>query len=151
SKVRAAYDNFNEKRKAAGLDLLFRASRRLTDDWIIDWPSFLDPENKERFPRPLDSSLTDLLLRLPGSTLPGRDPENNLAIRNLLRGYILRMPTGQAVARAMASEGIRSMTPDEIISVAKIFPAQPEILEKGGFLTKTPLWFYILAEAAFYS
>jgi hypothetical protein len=151
SKVRAAYDNFNEKHPEGGLDLLFRPRLRLLDDWVIEWPSFLNPENRLRFPRPLDTSLTELLLRLPEPTLPGTDPEKNLAIRNLIRGYILRMPTGQAVARAMASQGIIPMTPEEIISVTKTFPSQPGILEKSGFLTRTPLWFYILAEAAFYS
>ncbi len=43
------------------------------------------------------------------------------------------------------------MTDDEIISVTKTFPDQPAILKESGFLTRTPLWFYILAEAAFYS
>ena len=151
SRVRADYDNFNEKHDEGGLDLLFRPSRRLLDDWVIEWPSFLDSENSERFPRPLDTSLTRLLLRLPPPTLSGPNPQQNLAIRNLLRGYILRMPTGQAVAKAMASQGIFPMTPEEIISVTKEFPGQPEILEKAGFLTRTPLWFYILAEAKFYS
>jgi hypothetical protein len=163
SKVRASYDEFNEKRKAAGLDLLFRPSRRLTDDWIIEWPSFLDPENPLRFPRPLDTSLTARLLGLPRDTLPGKDPETNLATRNLLRGFILRMPTGQAVAKGMVAQGVVPMTCDEIASVAKAFPYQPagpgqpavraqlEVLEEGCFLDRTPLWFYILAEAAFYS
>jgi len=163
SRVRAGYDDFNDKRESAPLHLLFRPSRRLTDDWIIEWPSFLDPEDPGRFPRPLDTSLTARLLELPPDTLPGKDPETNLAIRNLLRGFILRMPTGQAVARAMAAQGVEPMTPDEIESVAKAFPyeppgqGQPEkpdqvaTLKKGGFFERTPLWFYILAEAAFYS
>lgn len=163
SRVRAAYDDFNDKRKGGGLDLLFRPRRRLTDDWIIEWPSFLDPENPGRFPRPLDTSLTARLLDLPKKTLPGKNPETNLAIRNLLRGFILRMPTGQAVARAMAAQGVMPMTPDEIASVASAFPcvpasqgqpavpAQLAVLEEGGFFERTPLWFYILAEASFYS
>jgi hypothetical protein len=73
------------------------------------------------------------------------------------------MPTGQAVANAMAEQGILPMTRNEIASVAKAFPYQPaspgqpavraqlEVLEEGCFLDRTPLWFYILAEAAFYS
>jgi hypothetical protein len=151
SKVRASYDGFNEKNSGGGLDQLFRPRRRLTDDWIIEWPSFLDPENPKRFPRPLDTSLTPKLLELPPLTQPGQDPEPNLAIRNLLRGYILRMPTGQAVARAMAKQGILPMKEDQIESVAKEIPGQFETLKGTEFLTKTPLWFYILAEAAFYS
>jgi hypothetical protein len=159
SKVRAAYESFNVKQPSGALDLLFRPSRRLPDDWVIEWPSFLDPENPERFPRPIDTSLTALLFELDLPQLPGKDLERNLAVRNLILGFILRLPTGQAVAREMASQGILPMTPDEIISVAKpfppspngLFPGQVEVLEKSDFLTKTPLWYYILAEAAFYS
>lgn len=163
SKVRPSYDEFNEKRRSAPLHLLFRPSRRLSDDWIIEWPSFLDPENPLRFPRPLDTSLAARLLDLPRETFSENDPETNLATRNLLRGFILRMPTGQAVANAMAAQGIVPMTADEIASVAKAFPhvpassGQPEVraqlavLEEGRFLDRTPLWYYILAEAAFYS
>lgn len=152
SKVRAAYDDFNDKRRAGGLDLLFRPSRRLTDDWIIEWPSFLDPENPRRFPRPLDTLLTEQLLELDPTQLPEPNPETNLAVRNLLRGYILRMPTGQAVATAMAPQGILPMTEKQIASVVKeVSDVQYDLLIKTDFLSRTPLWFYILAEAAYYS
>lgn len=152
SKVRPAYDDFNSKHVSGTLDLLFRFTHEcLPDDWVIEWPTFLDGEDPRRFPRPIDPSLAPVLLELDPKQLPGTDPERNLAIRNLLRGYILRLPTGQAVASAMARQGILPMTPEEIISVTKAFPGQTEVLEKGRFLTKTPLWFYILAEAAFYS
>jgi hypothetical protein len=152
SKVRPAYDDFNDKQESGVLNNLFRPSRRLTDDWIIDWPSFLDPENPGRFPRPIDTSLTYALLHLTTPLPEGPKPEQNLAVRNLLRGYILRMPTGQAVARAMASQGIQPMTDKQIASVAMdISSHQLDVLEKAKFLTRTPLWFYILAEAAFYS
>src|SRR5262249_46959539 len=43
------------------------------------------------------------------------------------------------------------LTPNQIASVASLIPGQLKVLEKTGFLTRTPLWFYILAEAAFYS
>jgi Animal haem peroxidase len=153
SKVRPAYDDFNIRHVSSTLDLLFRfAGECLPDDWVIDWPSFLDPEDPERFPRPIDTSLTYVLLHLNAPQLGGHDPESNLAIRNLLRGYILRLPTGQAVAKAMAAQGIVPLTPKQITLVAQeISDAQYKVLEGTGFLTRTPLWFYILAEAAFYS
>ena len=151
TKVRASYDHFNDKQKGGGLDLLFRPSQRLTDDWIIDWPSFLDSENPLRFPRPFDTSLTAQLLELVPTQLPEPKPQQNLAIRNLLRGYILRMPTGQAVAKAIASQGVVPMTEAQIVSVAKFIPGQSEVLRETDLLTRTPLWFYILAEAAYYT
>jgi len=152
SKVRAAYDNFNNIQVGGGLDLLFRPGRTLPEHWIISWPSFLDAEDPGRFPRPTDTSLTRQLTELPPDVLSGQDPEPNLATRNLLRGLILRMPTGQAVARRMEAQGIRPMNEEEIASVAEKIPGQKAFLNESKFLLKkTPLWFYILAEAAFYS
>ena len=72
-------------------------------------------------------------------------------MRNLLRGYLLRMPTGQAVARAM---GRAPLTPAQIEAVAdQVVPpageeAQVDVLRRTVFLERTPLWYYILAEAA---
>lgn len=160
SKVRASYDRFNSEQVDVGLDLLFGFVRRpLPGDWVIDWSSFLEGDNPIRFPRPIDTVMTKMLLTLDPDQLDGHDPENNLAIRNLIRGYILRMPTGQAVAREMASQGILPMTPEQIASVAREvvdetgIQRQYEVLAdpETDFLNKTPLWFYILAEAAFYS
>jgi hypothetical protein len=161
SKVRPAYDSFNEFQGGVLNDLFSFTHRSLPDDWVIQWPSFLDAENSGRFPRRIDTSLAGDLLTLGKNQLNGQDPdEGNLAIRNLLRGYILRMPTGQAVAKAMASQGILPLTRDQILSVANEIPVQiPEpqyltqadTLKKTDFLNNTPLWFYILAEAAFYS
>ena len=75
-----------------------------------------------------------------------------LAVRNLLRGYRLALPTGQAVAGAL---GIAPLT---IAQTLKTDPAAPagvfgvdspvnDALIDGGFVTATPLWFYILREA----
>ncbi|HET7270021.1 MAG TPA: hypothetical protein VFI90_02935, partial [Rubrobacter sp.] len=68
----------------------------------------------------------------------------SLAVRNLLRGYLLRMPTGQAVAGAL---GIPVLTAKEIKKGAASGD-QVKALEQGGFLDDTPLWYYILVESA---
>jgi len=153
SKVRAAYGHFNSLQDNGGLGLLFGfTDQRLTANWVISWPSFLDTGNQERLPRRIDTTLSDRLLFLDEVLLDGHDiGVKNLAVRNLLRGYMLRMPTGQAVAEAM---GIQPVTREEIKSVAMQIPVPPnktqaDYLEKTDFLDKTPLWFYILAEAAF--
>jgi hypothetical protein len=125
---------------------------------VISWPSFLDTENEDRRPRRIDTTLSAPLLSLQDEQLNGHDtPVRNLAVRNLLRGYMLRMPTGQAVAEAMIAQGIQGiklMTPERITSVAEQIPVPPnktqaDFLKNTKFLEKTPLWFYILAEAAF--
>ncbi|HVE72877.1 MAG TPA: hypothetical protein VNI54_16035 [Thermoanaerobaculia bacterium] len=77
-----------------------------------------------------------------GSVLP---PEKSrLAVRNLLRGYLLRMPTGQAVAKEMK---LKVLSANDILKAAAN-PEQKAILKSSGFHKRTPLWFYILIEAA---
>jgi len=77
-----------------------------------------------------------------------------LAVRNLLRGYLLRMPTGQAVAKAIK---IKPLTAKQLEAVASkvISPpgkeSQVDVLRSSGFSKRTPLWYYILAEAAFHA
>lgn len=152
SKIRASYNHFNSEQPGGGLSFLFGfTNRRLLDDWVISWPSFLDAKNEDRLPRRIDTTLSAPLLSLDEVQLNGHDtPVRNLAVRNLLRGYMLKMPTGQAVAKAM---GIKWMPPEEILSVAEQIPIPPnktqvDFLKNTKFLEKTPLWFYVLAEAA---
>jgi len=76
-----------------------------------------------------------------------------LAVRNLLRGYRLALPTGQAVAGAL---GIAPLTVRQVLGNTdaavseEAFPVDSPLndaLIDGGFVTNTPLWFYILREA----
>ena len=82
---------------------------------------------------------------LPIPTLPEEQKDQaRLAVRNLLRGYLLRMPTGQAVAQALNRTPLTASQ----IEAAAGSPEQVAALQAGGFSTRTPLWYYILAEAA---
>lgn len=65
-------------------------------------------------------------------------------MRNLLRGYRSRLPTGQAVANLL---GVDALTADELRAAAGS-DTQADALDAGGFLERTPLWYYVLAEAA---
>jgi len=78
--------------------------------------------------------------------------EPNLAVMDLLRGYMLRLPTGQAVAQLLIAKGrkLREITADEIKQIAKKrSQEQLNILTAAefDFCNRTPLWFYVLAEA----
>jgi len=153
SKVRRAYPGFNRFQQSGNLGTIFSNARvRLSSDWIIDWTAFLNSDNRLHFPRPIDPALSYPLLHLNEAQIGPGDPEGNLAVRNLLRGYILRLPTGQAVAEAMASQGVLPLTRDQMLSVGQNIANQNDILtETPSLLERTPLWFYILAEAAYYS
>ena len=66
----------------------------------------------------------------------------SLATRNLLRGYLLSIPTGQAMADAM---GVSKLTAAELQQDNT--PAVNAALQNGGFLQSTPLFYYVLEEA----
>ena len=120
----------------------------LPDNWIIEWDRIVDlgpgstPDLARRLATRLASPGVFALHHLDGTVLPG--DEAILPLRNLLRGYLLRLPTGQAVATNL---GLTPMTAAEIES-ATASPEEVAALQDGGFSARTPLWYYILAEAA---
>ena len=123
-------------------------SPTLPDNWIIEWPRFFSPPSEPTAPgrnpaRRIDTRLTPELGKLPdivGREIVGLLGE--LAARNLLRGYLLGLPTGQAVA---AHLGLAPLAPD--VLAAALPPGAVGKVEAAGLLERTPLWFYVLAEA----
>ena len=115
----------------------------LPANWIIDWSGFIDGPALKNQARKIDTLLVKPLLDLRDATGQVRRDEPRLAVRNLRRGYLLRMPTGQAVARRM---GFEPLTSEQINDVTTA--AQFQVLQTSGLLERTPLWFYILAEAS---
>jgi len=127
------------------------------ENWIIEWENIIgDGPNPGRNARRFDTQLAAVeivgdqppvraaLFRLQ---TPDGQPEPGLAAqlsaRNLLRGYRMRLPTGQAVAKFL---GLPALTPEQLRATSAN-PAQEQALLDGGFLDRTPLWYYVLAEA----
>lgn len=118
----------------------------LPNNWIIDWARFFSTGNGvgANPARRIDTQLAPELGKLPDfqghpiQTLMGQ-----LAARNLLRGYLLGLPTGQAVARAL---GLETLSP-AVVKAAVPDSVRQRFVE-AGFDERTPLWFYVLAEAA---
>lgn len=108
----------------------------LPSNWIIDWRRFfkIDAARKPGLSRKLDPFLVDPLANLPNVPEP-----RSLAVRNLLRGRSLGLPSGQSVARYMR---LKPLSPAEIAT-----GADGAIAVKHGFDKETPLWYYILKEA----
>jgi Animal haem peroxidase len=161
SMVRGNYD-FNLNFQPATLDQLFTFTAlsgqlgdfdTLPELWIIEWENFVDAGQPFNKARRIDTKLVEPLEHL--RILTGDEEAGlarRLAVRNLLRGYLLRMPTGQAVARALKQklQGVRDIPvlgPNRIREGAAS-DEQVQVLEEAGFLERTPLWYYILAEAA---
>jgi Animal haem peroxidase len=141
--------------------------RPMNPAWGIDWGRFIDidtrpygvandppdePTKKRlQFAYRIDTSLVTPLSVLPASV--ASDPPPSLGQRNLFRSFELNLPSGQDVARAM------HVTPleDKDILIGKAVDAPEEGDVRGTiasipalkiFQGNTPLWTYILAEAA---
>jgi Animal haem peroxidase len=166
SMIRGAYDwnrNFGDpgdfQARASLEDLFrftgtggFRGTPTLPDNWPAEWDRMvrLDPAFPIRSARPIDTfmagPLQDMVNQLAGTNVaPDSDLGKllkHLARRNLLRGYRLSMPTGQAVAEAL---GIAPLTAEELTD--GLDQGIRDALDMGGFVDRTPLWFYVLRES----
>jgi hypothetical protein len=168
SMIRGGYDwnrNFgrpgNNGADGASLEQLFQFTGKhkppmafglqsLPDNWPAEWDRMVDKDSlfPDRFARRIDTQIAPPLSTL---TNEGNDEAleekirtllKHLARRNLLRGYRLSLPTGQAVAEAL---GVKPLAKDELLANAGAKAAAA--LENNGFVEATPLWFYVLKEA----
>jgi len=141
-----------------------RGFREMNPQWAIDWARFIDIERRPagleddsadaqakrtQLAYKIDPSLVDPLSNLPAN-VTGSNPGafKSLAARNLVRGWRMRLPSGQSIARVMGAEplhneeiliGSSSDDAADLPSIAKDFPR---------FRDNCPLWAYVLAEAA---
>ena len=139
----------------------FFGNPTLPSNWPVDWTRMydfssvagIDTHPDLNFARKIDASLALALKTLPefqrDPTLAGLPDEEktilfSLATRNLLRGRLLELPTGQQVADKMIKAGVEftPITAEEIAS-----SPHREIVEANNFHYDTPLWYYILREA----
>lgn len=127
----------------------FGATDVLPFNWVIDWDRFIHKGAPfpDHYARKIDTKLTPPLRSLSKEGNAEPDPAikailKSLATRNLLRGYLLSVPTGQAVAEAL---GVTPLTPAQLTQGSNA--VLTDALTEGGFTTATPLWFYILKEA----
>lgn len=114
----------------------------LPSNWVIDWRRFFDfgvpagtPDFRVNFARKINPLITPTLHSLPGEL----GNEAILPFRNLKRGVMMQLPSGQDVARAMRVPVLKreqlGQGPDGAVVRAQ------------GLDTATPLWYYILKEA----
>ncbi|WP_285105018.1 heme peroxidase family protein [Promicromonospora sp. MEB111] len=163
SMVRGAYDfnvNFtgNGPGGVARLDQLFQftgngglspnpanPSPVLPSNWPVEWPRLTDKGDPLAFrmARKIDPFLADGLGHLLNEGNTAAEPIKallkQLAQRNLLRGYMLAIPTGEAVAKELRA---RPLTPTQLRQ-----NASPEVVAALDALDGTPLWYYVLKEA----
>jgi hypothetical protein len=126
--------------------------RQFPNNWAIDWNLFLDlvpadPANTTRtqLAYRIDTALVDPLGQLPARI--AADPPPSLAFRNLQRGWRMRLPSGQDVARAM---GVAPLADNHIL-IGKFTGDPNDIIGSidtidPAFTGNCPLWTYVLAE-----
>ena len=132
------------KRPPGQVDLLEQSGGgwRRKDSYSVLWPDFAGPKaaNKARC---FDTLIARGLgsLTFAGNGMPGH-VITHLAQRNLLRGFSLSIPTGQAVA---AGFGIQPISPADLMDGET--PDMQMALQMGGLAERSPLWYYVLREA----
>jgi hypothetical protein len=104
---------------------------------IVDWTLLFDAHGHGRAQRAkkIDGQLPRSLMQLPVA-ITGEcevDEYHSLAVRDLQRGQGVGLPSGEAVARHL---GVPPLTRSEVG------------LQAAGWRGETPLWYYILREAA---
>ena len=113
-------------------------------NWVVDFNAFFETGLQAAVhnrTKQIDSILSPGLDLLPGFT----GLMAMLATRNLLRGLALGLPSGQGVAQAF---GLTPLTAAQLKQ--GLLPAEAALLDASGglLLNKTPLWYYVLREAA---
>ncbi len=112
---------------------------------LIHWANFLEFPGS---PAPQKARKIDVLISKGLFDLPFEGQAGpaamirHLAQRNLCRGYLLSVPSGQAVAGAM---GIVPLLENDLSDGED--QSVKDAIELGRFQRRTPLWYYILREA----
>jgi hypothetical protein len=129
----------------------------LEDDEEIRWGLFFQGAGPEGTvtSRPIDTRLAPAFQDLPPDLIGTPEVRcpfarlatnpSQLAVRTLLRGAGLRLPSGQTAARAC---GLNPLTEHELTTNSiGDETEQGQILRESGLSEETPLWYYILKES----
>ena len=106
---------------------------------FVGWHTFFRFPGFDDDVRPnkrIDTLLSTPLFDLPLGAIPAGTPPTSLAQRNLLRHLTWRIPSGQSIAAAI---GAPILNDTDFGELRTIHP---------HFVTSTPLWYYVLKEAA---
>lgn len=134
SQIRERYD-INSRLRGVPLFPTLVGICPVTPDRQVDWKLFFAfrGEPLPQASRRIGPQLVATLMRLPEALVgqKARPEFSSLASRDLYRGHSVRLPSGEAVARAM---GFKPCTPTELKT-------------SNATWAETPLWLYVLAEA----
>jgi hypothetical protein len=115
----------------------------IKENQIIRWRNFITDSAVNRA-RKFRTLMVEPIFELFDDIHPVNIPgERSLAVQDLKRGYLMRIPTGQVIAEQLKVKHPLTAADLEAAST----PRQFQILKDGEMLECTPLSFYVLAEA----
>lgn len=126
-------------------ELLRWKPQPLKADEIVDWRTFFTQEARNQSLR-IDTFLAKALFRLPPDVVKlftQSAPTGTLVLpaRTLIRGSRTGLPSGQQICKEL------KWAPVEILRKDFENGVHYDLLKWHGFVTKTPLWYYLLHEA----
>ncbi|MGH1350958.1 MAG: hypothetical protein ACRBBN_09135, partial [Methyloligellaceae bacterium] len=141
------------------LSIAVQAHKPLKRKFIVDWKYFF-PINEHirgmNMARKIDTKIVSSLYRLGHSGAVVGERINSLPLRNLVRGRVMRIPSGQYVASQMLPKIITgnrflstgSYHHNNLWQAGMVAPGRRVQAILGH--AETPLWYYILQEAENY-
>lgn len=151
SMIRSTYNlnsNFENESLAQVFAFINKPHIPVRSNWVIDFNRFFDTGSQSfdfntdgNRAIKIDTALSPELNSLPGPLLPILQ---SLPKRNLRRGLALQLPFAQALTDWM---GIDNLTRTELLQDASQEEIDVLLADAEEFISKTPLWYYILKEA----
>ena len=119
----------------------------LPSHWAPEWERLVDVHVvlRDRATRRIDTLLAPPIGDMSKAPTDADDMFRRLARRNLRRGYRLNIPSAQD---CIAGLNARTGAAIDILRAHELTSGPTgKAVREGGFVTRTPLWFYVLKEA----
>jgi hypothetical protein len=161
SMIRQCYDynrNFGKESSfglMAELGMLFMFSSKgrlasgeaLPSHWVAEWQRMVRPSDQLFFSSAIDSFIANTMNELHrphGAPMYFR----HIGTRNLMRGFMRRVPSGQKLARAMGHDPLPATALRLSDAHLESLEARDrELIAESKYTSRTPAWYYFLCEA----
>ena len=156
SMVRSRYPVNQGHRECRAIEIFDERFRTLglspvPPELTVDWQFLLDvnPNQDSEKSKAIDHLLADELVNLP-LPVAGRDArpqDRSLAFRNLLRGYVLGLPSGQRVETALVARGYPIEIEQDLRLGEILAGVDLDVETRNRLANHTPLFLYLMREA----
>jgi hypothetical protein len=119
----------------------------LPSHWVIEWERLLKPSKRQFFANGIDTYFANSMngLQMPAGAAGYL---RQIGSRNLVRGFMRRVPCGQALAKELKLDGLPEdalrLTEDHVFGLSS---AEKRMLRESRYTKISPAWYYFLCEA----